>query len=442
MSFKLVAGIFVSTLASSVVSAQNATAQAADPGWADPDTDAIAIAPCARAIRDTALPRACISASSIPTLGRLFPISPALFVDSATGFVGIGTTTPSLRLDVNGSVGFRGNLFVDGDVALADDLDSLTFPATSGANAPMIHMFASGTTNMERTVIAHSPAFPDLGLKYDDLTDDEFVFQVTDAIPVVTIGMQTKDVTIHDGSLSIGHAGNEVSLNVTATSANLNPGQIVNLERLSNHVLANDVLQLRVPTTSSPTAQFLECEIPGNVRMRVDVNGSVYTDGIFTGPADFAEMIRVSTGATSIEPGDLLVIDPAQARAVVRSVSARSRLVAGVYSGRPGFVGSEREWDEPPAPGSAAAQGGERIPLNHEDMARLYDEVPVAMVGIVKAKVSAENGPITPGDLLVSSYTPGHAMRDDDPRPGTIVGKALETLATGTGVIRILVTLH
>jgi hypothetical protein len=66
----------------------------------------------------------------------------------------------------------------------------------------------------------------------------------------------------------------------------------------------------------------------------------------------------------------------------------------------------------------------------------------MAVVGIVPCKVSAENGPIAPGDLLVTSSTPGHGMRDANPRVGTVIGKALESLESGTGVIRVLVTLH
>jgi hypothetical protein len=68
--------------------------------------------------------------------------------------------------------------------------------------------------------------------------------------------------------------------------------------------------------------------------------------------------------------------------------------------------------------------------------------VPVALLGIVPTKVSAENGPIQRGDLLVTSTTPGHAMRADDPPPGTVLGKALEALESGTGVILVLVTLQ
>ena len=57
-------------------------------------------------------------------------------------------------------------------------------------------------------------------------------------------------------------------------------------------------------------------------------------------------------------------------------------------------------------------------------------------------KVDAGYGSIQPGDLLVTSPTPGHAMRALEYSPGTIVGKALEPLETGVGAIRVLVMLR
>jgi hypothetical protein len=65
------------------------------------------------------------------------------------------------------------------------------------------------------------------------------------------------------------------------------------------------------------------------------------------------------------------------------------------------------------------------------------------MVGVVPVKASAENGPIHPGDLLAASSIPGHAMKaDPNPAVGTVIGKALEGLDEGTGVIRMLVMLQ
>jgi hypothetical protein len=95
-------------------------------------------------------------------------------------------------------------------------------------------------------------------------------------------------------------------------------------------------------------------------------------------------------------------------------------MVAGIYSTKPGAVG------------------------RRQTTPKSTDEIPMAVVGIVPAKVSAENGVIEAGDLLVSSSTPGAAMKGTDRSRmlGAVVGKAMGTLNSGTGVIEVLVTLQ
>lgn len=195
-----------------------------------------------------------------------------------------------------------------------------------------------------------------------------------------------------------------------------------------------DVLEILVSHSASGTAQFIACDVAGsgifdppNNKFRVNVNGDVFADGTFgLGGSGFAEFVEVGSGSRSVSPGDVMVIDPDGRGAIARSDKARSRLVAGIYITKPGICATEREWD------------------NHSiaSMADEFNEVPLTMMGIVPCKVSAENGPISPGDLLVTSDTPGHAMRDEDPRPGTILGKALESLSAGTGTIKVLMALQ
>jgi hypothetical protein len=67
------------------------------------------------------------------------------------------------------------------------------------------------------------------------------------------------------------------------------------------------------------------------------------------------------------------------------------------------------------------------------------ERVPLALPGIAECRVDAGYGSVRPGDLLVTSPTPGHAMRAHEAAAGTILGKAAESLETGTGTIRILV---
>ncbi len=80
----------------------------------------------------------------------------------------------------------------------------------------------------------------------------------------------------------------------------------------------------------------------------------------------------------------------------------------------------------------------------HSIDASLDGEVPLAVVGIVPCKVTAQNGAIREGDLLVTSSTPGYAMKGTDRGRmlGAVVGKALESLPKGSGVIQVLVTLQ
>jgi hypothetical protein len=70
------------------------------------------------------------------------------------------------------------------------------------------------------------------------------------------------------------------------------------------------------------------------------------------------------------------------------------------------------------------------------------DEQLIAVAGRVPCKVAATCAPIKPGDLLTTSATRGHAMKAATPQIGTILGKALEPLESGTGVIEVLVTLQ
>ena len=152
---------------------------------------------------------------------------------------------------------------------------------------------------------------------------------------------------------------------------------------------------------------------PTSAVFRVDQNGNVRADGAFVpGGADFAELLPAVGG---LEPGDVLAIG-ADGR-LARSAQAGSTAVVGVYSTRPGLLGG--------AQGSVAGK------------------VPLAVSGIVPVKVSAESGAIRPGDLLVASATPGHAMRaPGDPAAGTVIGKALGGLEQGTGVVEMLVMLR
>jgi hypothetical protein len=152
-----------------------------------------------------------------------------------------------------------------------------------------------------------------------------------------------------------------------------------------------------------------------DAKFRLEGNGNAYADGSwYSGGADFAEMLPAAEG---LQPGDVLVIG--QDGTLILSSEPYQASVAGVYSTQPGFVGGQ------PVEGEVAGT------------------IPLAVVGVVPVKVSAENGPIRPGDLLVTSSISGYAMKAGaNPPQGTVIGKALGKLEAGTGIIKMLATLQ
>jgi hypothetical protein len=68
----------------------------------------------------------------------------------------------------------------------------------------------------------------------------------------------------------------------------------------------------------------------------------------------------------------------------------------------------------------------------------------VALAGKVYCKVDASETPVAVGDLLTTSAKPGHAMKAEDPHKafGSVIGKALQSLSEGPGLIPVLVALQ
>jgi len=154
---------------------------------------------------------------------------------------------------------------------------------------------------------------------------------------------------------------------------------------------------------------------------RVTSSGDVLADAWFyassfaTGSADVAEWVSVSE---PVAAGSVVELDPGNPGSYRLSSGACSPSIAGVISTEPGMVLGRSEAFE------------ERALL--------------ALVGIIPTYVTDEGGPILPGDLLVSSSTPGYAMRwsESGPCPCALVGKALEPMTGDEGLILVLLTAH
>ncbi|MGH9163816.1 MAG: hypothetical protein ACRD2X_28020 [Vicinamibacteraceae bacterium] len=154
-----------------------------------------------------------------------------------------------------------------------------------------------------------------------------------------------------------------------------------------------------------------------------DGNQQIVLDGnagdILLMNADCAEEFDVVE--EDVEPGTVLVLDADSGR-LRTSYRAYDSTVAGVVSGagayRPGIVLDRK-----------GPTTGRR---------------PVALVGKVFCMVDAASAPVRPGSLLTTAECPGHAMAvvDKTRAFGAVLGKALQGLETGRGLIPILVALQ
>lgn len=165
--------------------------------------------------------------------------------------------------------------------------------------------------------------------------------------------------------------------------------------------------------TGSPTSKL---HVAGDGR----VTGNLTVDGNIA--AKYQDMAEWVPAATQLAVGTVVVLDATTSNQVISSNTSYDTRVAGVISGQPGIVLGEKS----------------------------DNKVLVATTGRVRVKVDATNGPIQIGDLLVTGTREGFAMKSLPVeiggvrmhRPGTLIGKALEPLASGTGEILVLLSLQ
>ncbi|MBN1793858.1 MAG: hypothetical protein JW844_02720 [Candidatus Omnitrophica bacterium] len=126
---------------------------------------------------------------------------------------------------------------------------------------------------------------------------------------------------------------------------------------------------------------------------------------------DIAEYIR----ADGCEGGDVVVIDPDNDDAVIKSYAPYDATVAGIISQNPVFKIGDPESGKP-----------------------------LALAGRVMCNATTEGGPIKRGDILVTSSKAGYAMKADPAKLqyGMALGKALSELSEGEGAVLILVKVN
>ena len=351
------------------------------------------------------------------------PSNNAVFLNTA-GAVGIGTTNPAYTLDVAGQIHTsNGLVFPDGSVQttaynqIASGSNVITqvngnvgigvanptqaFEIGGAAGALITAWMNDGAADAVTGLEIQSPTSSNNG------KNEQFEWFVNED----SVHVPARSLSLYQfPSDNLGGCCHEhAAFGITSTGANY--------QYFSGNVGIG---------TTSPGATL---EVNGTVKLTANSGASItFPDSTVQSTAwtgalvggDYAESVGISGNRTEYEPGDLLVVDKHDPSKFAKSSEPYSTMVAGIYSTKPGAVGRRQT-----TPKSA-------------------DEIPMAVVGIVPARVSAENGAIEAGDLLVSSSTPGVSMKGTDRNRmlGAVVGKAMGTLNSGTGVIEVLVTLQ
>jgi len=231
------------------------------------------------------------------------------------------------------------------------------------------------------------------------------------------------------GSGTINYSGGSVGIGISSPLYTLDVNGGVNGFRAkAASVAAGDT----IATFENSSAIKMIVRANGNVGIgttspakTLDVNGDINAVGTITGgtiQAKYQDVAEWVDSSQQLTAGTVVILDPDKNNQVVASTQSYDTRVAGVISPQPGITLGER---------------GE-------------GRVLVAASGRVRVKVDASNGPIKIGDLLVTSDKEGFAMKSLSVefggvrmhRPGTLIGKALEPLAQGSGEILVLLSLQ
>jgi hypothetical protein len=332
------------------------------------------------------------SATNVRTSFGSNGINDRIFLDLA-GRVGIGTTTPTSKLHLLSGTGSATTLF---------HLDTGIYGGTAFG--------VGGTINNESTydmsVYRAGQYYSRFGVNsagHVYLQPGGGTVGIGTGIPNVSYRLDVQGGTINaSGGLCIAGDCKSAWSQITGSSQWTTSGSTINYAGGNVGI-----------GTASPTQKL---DVTGNVKITGDINVS---GNIAAKYQDVAEWVD---SPQELAPGTVVVLDTTKSNQVIAATQAYDSRVAGVISLQPGLSLGE------------AGEG----------------RVLVATTGRVKIKVDATNGPIQIGDLLVTSDQTGMAMKSVPVevggvrlhRPGTLIGKALEPLAKGTGEILVLLSLQ
>jgi hypothetical protein len=364
-------------------------------------------------------------------------------IDGA-GNVGIGITNPVRPLSFANAVGEKLSLF-SGSSAAHDYYGfgiasaELQYQVTAGAH----HSFYVGTSEKVR--------IDNLGNVGIGLTNPQQMLSVAGTIQT-SVGILFPDGITQKVAYPFNSDSNTADLNrnvagpltssVTNTNTGASGGAVLAAITGNGTAISSRTAYVRLVAneTSSPkdwrvgmtdgTGVFKIRDNTGTGTDVMTISGpsarpAITFTGDVTGTTILATYQDLAEWVPAAEPmisGTVVIVGEDSDNTVTASTHAYDTRVAGVVSPNPGLL-----------LGVASAS-----------------KAKIATTGRVRVRVDATKSPIRKGDLLVTSDRPGMAMKSEPldvagvklHRPGTLIGKALEPLASGEGEILVLLSLQ
>lgn len=355
------------------------------------------------------------------------------------GYVGIGTSTPSLPLTIQTATSFYGLQHTDGTVRLSTFVGGstgggwlgtvsnhkLSFFTNNGSARMTVDTGGNvgvGTITPASKFTVQTPAggfFSNYGIEHTDGTVRLTTYIDGSAGWFGTRSNHPLNFFVNDGLSSMTLDGGGVSMAsgsgfFTVGTPNGETG--ASLKRGANRAdirFDGSTLKLVAGTGFGPP--------PSNYGVTIDTTGLVSVRVLrITGGADVAEPFQMKE--EELEKGSVVVIDDEHPGRLKRSRNAYDTRVAGIVSGANGVNPGIALHQE------GAMEGGQNVALS----------------GRVYVQADASGGAIKPGDLLTTSDLPGHAMKvtNHARSQGAVIGKAMSSLSEGRGMVLVLVTLQ
>jgi hypothetical protein len=373
--------------------------------------------------------------------------------ENSGGRIGIGTSTPATNLDLQTNAAGSGGFFVGNsnnngsafsEFGLYNDLGaasrtqfymrSSTYSGNDGANSLNVYTNSSGPINMGTNGV------PRLRIESNG--------NVGIGTTTPTTNLEVKGNIPGPGGFLVGNINNNPSaFSEFGLYNNLGPAFRAQFYMRSStyagadgansfNIYTNSISPINIGTSGVPRLRIDSSGRVGigttNPQSKLDVAGAVSVAGDITVSGDafvsgniaakYQDLAEWVPSSKQLAAGTVVVLDRNQPNAVVASYRSYDTRIAGVVSAQPGVILGER--------------GAGRVM--------------VATIGRVMVNVDARSHPIRIGDLLVTSNKSGMAMWSRPfkisgmlfHRPGTVIGKALQPLAAGTGSIMVLLSLH